>query len=101
MKKQKSQKIFFILFWILTVIITSIWSYENHDKLEAIKSYFLKNKKPKVKANTEEVFVRAANSFLVEVSKMISLSEKTAFVVFEKNFSNFDESLIKIYTQKG
>jgi len=101
MKRQKSQKIFFILFWILTVIITSIWSYENPDKLEAIKSYFFKNKKPKVKANTEEVFVRVANSFLVEVSKMISLSEKTAFVVFDKNFSNFDESLIKIYTQNG
>ena len=32
---------------------------------------------------------------------MISLSEKTAFVVFDKNFSNFDESLIKIYTQNG
>ena len=46
MKKQKFQKIFFVLFWILTVIITSIWSYENTDKLEAIKSYFLKSKKP-------------------------------------------------------
>ena len=83
MKKQKSQKIFFILFWILTVIITSIWSYENTDKLESIKSYFLKSKKPKVLANTEEVFVKPANSFMVEVSKVISLSEKTALQDFK------------------
>ena len=82
MKRQKSQKIFFILFWILTVIITSIWSYENHDKLEAIKSYFLKNKKPKVKANTEEVFVRVANSFSGRSFKNDFFIRKNSFRCF-------------------
>ena len=97
----KKQKLFIILFWILSIILTSIWSYENNDKLEIIKSYFLKKKAPKIEANTKDIFVKVANSFSVKISKVITLSEKTAFVIFDKNVPDFDESSIKIYTQNG
>ena len=51
--------------------------------------------------NTKDIFVKVANSFSVKVSKIITLSEKTAFVMFDNNIPDFDESSIKIYTQSG
>ena len=40
------------------------------------------------KTNIEKV---NANSFSVEFSKIISLSERTAFIIYEDRYSNFDE----------
>ena len=101
MNKQHLVRAFFVLIWFLTLMLASFWGYENPEKIESTKSYFKKRTPPKVSAEKTEAKEIIANSFSVEFSKIISLSEKTAFVVKNKNFSKFDESLIKIYTQNG
>ena len=101
MKKKYLFKIFFIIIWFLTIVFASFWGYENPEKVEILKSYFKKNTPPKINREKNIYEKVIANSFTVEFSKVVSLSEKTAFIVNDKNFSKFDESLIKIYTQNG
>ena len=101
MNKQYLVKIFFFSIWFLTLIFASFWGYENPEKIESIKSYFKKKIPPQVSRETTDVIEVVANSFSVELSKIISLSGKTAFVVLEENFSKFDETLVKIYMQNG
>ena len=101
MNKQYLVRIFFVSIWLLTLALASFWGYENPEKIESIKSYFKKKIPPQVSIGKTDVKEVIANSFSVEISKIISLSGKTAFVVMDKNFSKFDESLIKIYTQNG
>ena len=97
------KKIFFIIFifWILSLLLATIWGYENPEKIEIFKSFYKKNKKPEfeiVQSNTKKI---RANSFHVELSQIISLSERTAFIVYEDNNPEFDESRLQIYTQNG
>ena len=104
-------KFLFILIWLLSLIIVSIYTYENPEKIEIIKNYFKKDKDAKVKLDktliqkveSENKLVQKviANSFSVEFSKIISLSQRTAFVVHDENILNFDENYLKIYTQDG
>ena len=101
MNKQYLVKIFFFSIWFLTLIFASFWGYENPEKIESIKSYFKKKIPPQVSSETTDVIKVVANSFSVELSKIISLSGKTAFVVLDENFSKFDETLVKIYMQNG
>ena len=101
MKKKYLFKIFFIIIWFLTLVFASFWGYENPEKVEILKSYLEKNIPPKVNRENNIYEKVIANSFTVEFSKVVSLSEKTAFIVNDKNFSKFNETLIKIYTQNG
>tara|TARA_B110000438_G_scaffold302995_1_gene362633 strand:- start:1977 stop:3191 length:1215 start_codon:yes stop_codon:yes gene_type:complete len=89
MKQKIVKNILLLLFWSLTIIITIVWTYENPEKIEKIKNNFKKIKKVK------------ANSFNVEISKILSLSSKSAFVLYEGSFSEIKPSLIKIFTQDG
>ena len=73
------------------MLASSIWSYENPDKIEILKSFFKKKDPPKFSVEKEESKIIVANSFSVKLTKLISLSEKTAFVTLEKNISYFDE----------
>ena len=57
--------------------------------MEILKNYLKKNRTVK------------ANSFNVKIDKISSLSKKTAFILYEKNFSKFNLSLMKIFTQDG
>ena len=95
-------KIFLIsLIWLSSLIIASLYTYEHPEKIELIKYYFNKVKAPEAelqKANFQKVL---ANSFSVEFSQVISLSEKTAFIVHDENTLNFDPNTLKIYTQNG
>ena len=83
--------------WIISVIFISAWAYESPEKIEILKNYFKKN-------NTV-----IANSFNIDINKVTSypkeypegLPNKTAFILYEKNFSKFNPSLMKIYTQGG
>ena len=92
---------FIILIWVISIAFAILWGYENPEKVESIKGYFKKNKVPEASIDKSEIKEIIANSFNVEFSKVISLSEKTAFVISDKNFSKFNESSIKIYTQNG
>tara|TARA_Y100000590_G_scaffold332019_1_gene377455 strand:- start:1431 stop:2696 length:1266 start_codon:yes stop_codon:yes gene_type:complete len=101
MKKDHLKKIIIILVWIATLIFASLWSYENPENIESIKLYFKTTKAPKIKKETELLKEVKANSFSVEYTKVISLSEKTAFIVSDENFSQFNGNKLKIYTQNG
>ena len=90
-----------IFIWLITIIVSIIWTFENPEKIEKIKSNFKKNKKievSKVDKNFKNVI---ANSFTVEYSQVLKLEDKTAFVIHPKNIKNFDISKLKIYTQRG
>jgi len=89
MKQKIIKNISILLFWFFTIIITSFWTYENPEQIEKIKNILKKIKKVK------------ANSFDVEISKILSLSSKSAFVLYEENFPEIKPSLIKIFTQDG
>jgi len=95
------KKILFISLWIVSLAIASIYTYEHPEKIEIIKSFFYEKKEPEIKYVNKEIKKISANSFNVEFSKIISISEKTAFIVYDENISNFDEKKLKIYTQNG
>ena len=68
-------------FWLITIIISLVWSFENPEKIEKIKSYFKKNEKTnisKVETNTQNIL---ANSFTVEIEQVLELKDKSAFVI--------------------
>ena len=65
------------------------------------KNYFNKDKTPWVLAEQGETQRTPGNYFIVEFSKVLSLSEKTAFIVHDENIRDFDKSSLKIYTQNG
>ena len=95
------KKILFILSWLLSLIIISIYVNENPERIEIIKGYFSKDKIPILRAREGEIERSPGNSFIVEFLKVISLSERTAFIIYEEQYSNFDENNLKIYTQNG
>ena len=101
-----------IFLWISSLIIAGLYTYENPEKIEVSKNYLRGTvlysylKKDKIKSNqvkVEEGSIQTvtANSFLVEFSKIISISGRTAFISYEDNNSNFDIESLKIYTQDG
>ena len=95
------RKFLFILIWLLSLIIISIYSYENPEIFEKIKLYFKEDKNVKVKLKENAVQTVEANSFSVEFSKIFPLSQRTAFIVHDENILNFNEKSLKIYTQDG
>ena len=95
------KKFSFILVWLLSLIIVSVYTYEHPESLEKIKHYFIWNKEPDVKLEKTSVEKVRGNSFSVEFSKIISLSEKTAFIVHDEKISKFNKNVLKIYTQNG
>ena len=99
-----------IFLWIFSLIIAGLYTYENPEKIEVSKSYlrgvaysFLKKdkiKSNKVKEELGSIQTVTANSFLVEFSKIISISGKTAFISYENNSSKIDVKHLKnLYTR--
>ena len=99
--RKKNVLIFFIIFWIISLFFVAIWGYDNPEKIEHIKGLYKKNKKPDVFVEKTDLQKVTANSFFVEFSKAISLSEKTAFIIHDENIKEFDAESLKIYTQNG
>jgi uncharacterized protein YxeA len=95
------KKIFFILGWLLSLLVISVYTYENPEKIDTIKNYFVKKKTPVLQGEEGDIHRSEGNSFIIEFSKVISLSEKTAFIVHDANILDFDETSLKIYTQNG
>ena len=74
------KKLFLILFYLVSVIASLFFSYENPEKIEKIKDYFKKNKNIKVEKVDGDNLIFYANAFNVNVKKIIDLKEKTAFL---------------------
>ena len=95
------KKLLFFLTWLISLIIVSIYTYEHPEIFEKIKQYTEFNKAPDIKLEKSKIEKVVANSFSVEFSKTISLSEKTAFIVHDGKNLTFNKSDLKIYTQNG
>ena len=97
------KKKFYLLsiIWIISLLVVSLWTFENPDKIEFIKNIYKKNKSPIVKIEEKPENRIAANSFIVITQKIMSLSEKTAFISYEDNKNVFNPNFLNIYTQNG
>ena len=96
MKKKKT--ILTVIVCILFFIIGVIYGYENPENIVLIKMKINKQFSPKISKETGPLQKAYANSYNVEFYKIFSLTEKTAFLIYEgKNGKNF----FTIYTQDG
>tara|TARA_B100001113_G_scaffold349984_1_gene346323 strand:+ start:256 stop:1512 length:1257 start_codon:yes stop_codon:yes gene_type:complete len=96
-------KKFIIIFtlWLLTVLLTAIWTFENPEKIEQVKSFFKKKQIEEVAVSESETQKFLANSFTVTANKVLELKDKTAFIIYDGYNDNFNERKIEIYTQSG
>ena len=95
------RKFIFILIWLVSLIITSIFTYENPEVIDFIKKSIEKRLPSKIKFEQGPSNRSVGNSFVVEFSQEISFSKRTAFIVHDKNVLNFNENSLKIYYQSG
>ena len=95
------RKFIFILIWLVSLIIASIFTYENPEVIDFIKKSYEKRLPPKIKFEQGPSNRSVGNSFVVEFSQEISFSKRTAFIVHDKNVLNFNENSLKIYYQSG
>ena len=62
------KKFIFILFWIVSLVAASIYTYENPETLDRIKNSFAKHIPPKVQFEQGPSQRAIGNSFAVEFS---------------------------------
>ena len=91
------KKILIIIICLLAFIFGSIYGYENPENMDLIKSKVKKNFSPKIKKETGPLQKVNANSFSVDFEKVVSLTQKTAFIINEKKNKNY----FTIFTQDG
>ena len=95
------KKLYFITIWLISIIISIIWSYENPEKIESLKDKFKKNKSPIIENIDTEKKIHIANSFEVHSKQIIKLEDKTAFIIYPEGDKIFSKEKLKIYTQNG
>jgi aldose sugar dehydrogenase len=91
----------YVIIWLISLVSVSLWTFENPDKIELIKNIYKKNKTPVVKLEKHSENQIISNSFVVSIKKILSLSNKTAFVSYENEKNIFDPNNLNIYTQNG
>ncbi|MDC0544887.1 PQQ-dependent sugar dehydrogenase [Pelagibacteraceae bacterium] len=89
-----------LIIWILSIIVSILWTFENPEKIEKIKSYFNKKKITETKVVNESLTEVIANSFHVNFNKVLEINDKTAFVIHKRG-KNFNTRDLEIYTQSG
>ena len=87
--------------WFFSIVFTIIWTYENPEKIEKIKSSFKKEQALKVNISDENSIKIIANSFEINIKKVLDFKDKTAFVAYNNSTGNFDIKKLEIYTQSG
>ena len=94
----KNLTIFFI--WFITILLAIVWTFENPEKVEQLKDFFKKKEDTQVKQVEKNSKFIIANSFNLEVTEIINIKDKTAFLVHPLN-KKFDIENLTIYTQNG
>jgi len=95
------KKYLFLFLWFVTIIFTAIWTFENPEKIEKIKSEFKKNKKIETKLITNKGVDIIANSFTLKLSQVLENNIKTAFVTYPDNIKKFNPQNLTIFSQTG
>ena len=89
-----------LIIWILSIIMTALWTFENPEKVEKVKSFFKKKKIIETKVVNESLTEVTANSFNINFNKVLEINGKTAFII-HKIGEKFNTSDLEIYTQSG
>ena len=95
------KKISIIFIWIFSIVISVLWTFENPEKIEKIKSSFKKNKKPEISKSQNLSKSVIANSYNVSYTRVLDLTNKTAFVSHPKKLPKLKIEELTIYTQNG
>lgn len=97
------KKLLYLIFiaWFFSILISIVWTFENPEKIEKIKSFFKKKKKIEINIPKNNSTIFNANSFDVEIQKILELNEKTAFVINNQSPDKFNIEDLEIYTQTG
>jgi len=85
----------------VSIIYAIVWTFENPEKIEKIKSEFKKNKKTETKVIITDSKIILANSFSIALSQVLENTSKTAFVTYPDNIKKFDPLNLTIFTQTG
>ena len=80
--------------------MTALWTFENPEKVEKVKSFFKKKKIIETKVVNESLTEVTANSFNINFNKVLEINGKTAFII-HKIGEKFNTSDLEIYTQSG
>ena len=78
------KKFSIILLWLASTVLISLYSYENPEIIEKAKNYFNGDKNLLILRQEGEISRRPGNSFFIEFSEVVSFSEKTAFIIHDK-----------------
>ena len=99
-----------LLFWVLSILITILWTFENTDKIEKIKRELKKKLSINIKIDETQIeeienkdfFNIEANAYDVSFRKIYSVKTKTSFLEnISKNNQLFYIKDLTIYTQSG
>ena len=94
-----------LLAWIITIIISIIWAYENVDIIESFKAK-LEQKKGAPETNFDkkaqsEIILATSNSFDVKAEKIISFKGKTTFLLNSSMSKDFNLDDVSIFSQNA
>ena len=95
------KKFSIILLWLASVVLISLYTYENPEIMDKAKDYFKRDKNLVILQREGEIFRKPGNSFIIEISEVVSFSQKTAFIIHDKEILNFDKDNLRIYFQNG
>ena len=85
--------IIIIIFWLLTLLSTAIWTFENPEKIEKVKSFF--KKKQEVNLGSVEAGVQKflANSFTVEAKEILRLFFSYSYTKYKYYLSPIERNI--------
>ena len=90
-----------IIIWLISLVLTSIYIYENPERVDAVKEFLKINKKFYLTTQEGNILRSDGNSFIVEFSKEISFGDRTAFIINNNESKNFSKDSLEIYFQNG
>ena len=96
-------KIIKFFVFLIIILFSMLWAYENKDKIDSLKGKLKKFKKQSysVEKSVEETINVEANAFNIEIIKLFDLKDKTSFILYETNETRFNLNDIKVYLQNG
>ena len=83
------RNILIVLLWLVSILFTIVWTFENPEKIEKIKSNFKKNQLSDVSVVDEDATNIQANSFNLEVFSNAIEKNCHDFSFKKDNFSIF------------
>ena len=96
---------FFFSIWIISILITIVYVYENPEKIDAIKK-FIKNEDVQI-PDIKDLSIIKANSFDIKLEEIIKFDNgfKTSFVTFDYKKKEEEKNIkindLIIYFQNG